>query len=295
MIDVIVFGTNGAKLDQAEAATPEDAVYAGGILYQEALTNTYGQKLSTGFYVDGKLVRLIENRHPAPPIERNPVSTTAAPPVLSPLQTKTLEYLCLSGRASATSIRRVVGATDGTLATLLTLDLVSIRTAGARGGNYFLTAAGRELVFCDQEDDGLDDLSEEPSEAGSSERPHPVSAQTNRRRKGMTSTAAPKKAAAKKATAAPVQEGPSSAELHKTLLAKVKEVARGAKTEAKPPYVKLNLGDKVVAIVADPGKKTVRIKVPAEKGGYGRVVVKDEATLNEAVALVQARVTAVTA
>lgn len=115
----------------------------------------------------------------------------------------------------------------------------------------------------------------------------------------MTSTAAPKaKAAAKKAPAAktePVVEGPTPVELRATLLARVKEVARGVKTEAKPPYVKLNLGDKVVAIVADAGKKTVRIKVPAAAGGYARVVVKDEETLTEALELVKARVTAVTA
>lgn len=60
--EVIVFGTDGKRAADAEAATPEDAVFAGQTLYDEALAGVYGQKLSVGFYVDGKLIRLVNHR-----------------------------------------------------------------------------------------------------------------------------------------------------------------------------------------------------------------------------------------
>lgn len=61
MIEVITFRTGGL-VDRAEAETPEAALLAGQILYDEGLQDHYGDKLSVGFYVGGKLVRMVPGR-----------------------------------------------------------------------------------------------------------------------------------------------------------------------------------------------------------------------------------------
>lgn len=310
MIDVIVFDSRGRKHGVAEAATPEDAVYAAGVMYGEA--RCYGRTLSTGFYVDGKLVRMIENRNPsaALPQEGTEPMTTAAPPVLSPAQQSALQTLCIGGRASAATLASHAGVRQATLSTLLRLGLVECRAAGAREVLYHLTSSGREAVFCQHDEDGLDDLSEEALADASSERPDPVARQTNRKGTPVSSTAArstrsrSRKAApapeaaptVEDVTGKPNESAPSIADLHKTLMGKVKEAARGVKTTRKAVYVRFNLGKETIAYLNDPGKKTVRLEVPkVEGGGYDAVGVKDDATMEAALALVKARVELVTA
>lgn len=62
-IDVVLF-RNGARWDGAEADGPENAVYAGRTLHDEARAAAAPVKprLEVGFYVDGKLSRLVQGR-----------------------------------------------------------------------------------------------------------------------------------------------------------------------------------------------------------------------------------------
>lgn len=60
-IEVILFGGSGRRLTTAEAETPECAVYAGQTIYDEGITG-YKERGSVGFYVGGKLVRLVQGR-----------------------------------------------------------------------------------------------------------------------------------------------------------------------------------------------------------------------------------------
>lgn len=60
---VITFDSRGKRIDAAEAATPEDALFAGQTLWDEARGNTYGAKPSLGFYdAEGKLIRMVYRR-----------------------------------------------------------------------------------------------------------------------------------------------------------------------------------------------------------------------------------------
>ena len=61
MIEVIVMCA-GRVTDRAEADTVEDAVYAGQVLFDETPRGYRGVKPQVGFYVDGKLVRLVTGR-----------------------------------------------------------------------------------------------------------------------------------------------------------------------------------------------------------------------------------------
>lgn len=60
-IEVILFDRSGRR-DTAEAATPEDALYAARTLYDEGGSPGAGAKRQVGFYVDGKLVRMVTGR-----------------------------------------------------------------------------------------------------------------------------------------------------------------------------------------------------------------------------------------
>lgn len=64
MIEVTVTDRS-TVVARAEAATPEDAVFAGRVLHDEATPHVMGasaRALTVGFYVDGKLVRSVEGR-----------------------------------------------------------------------------------------------------------------------------------------------------------------------------------------------------------------------------------------
>lgn len=62
MIEVLVFA-RGNRVASAEAEDPAPAIYAGQILHDEALPSTQAVgKLEVGFYVAGKLVRLVTGR-----------------------------------------------------------------------------------------------------------------------------------------------------------------------------------------------------------------------------------------
>lgn len=61
--EVVTFSTQGKRLDTAEAATAEDALRAGQILFDEAQTGLYGCKPKVGFFdADGKLIRMVDGR-----------------------------------------------------------------------------------------------------------------------------------------------------------------------------------------------------------------------------------------
>lgn len=63
MIDVILFdGTGSRVIDEAEADGPENALFAARTLYDEGGSPGAGAKRKVGFYVEGKLVRLVEGR-----------------------------------------------------------------------------------------------------------------------------------------------------------------------------------------------------------------------------------------
>lgn len=60
-IEVVVFD-GWRAVARAEADSPEAAIFAGQTLYDEAKSGTYGQKLTVGFYVDGKLAIRADGR-----------------------------------------------------------------------------------------------------------------------------------------------------------------------------------------------------------------------------------------
>jgi hypothetical protein len=59
MIEVILFRANH-RLDTAEAEDAESALFAARTLVSEAQGIRQGSLLSVGFYVDGKLIRMME-------------------------------------------------------------------------------------------------------------------------------------------------------------------------------------------------------------------------------------------
>ncbi len=66
MIEVIVFDRSD-RVATAEAETPEDALCAGRIMYDEHVDHVgvffaQARKLEVGFLVDGKLVQMVEGR-----------------------------------------------------------------------------------------------------------------------------------------------------------------------------------------------------------------------------------------
>lgn len=61
VIEVILFD-NGNAVKRQNAAWPEDAVFMAHQLWDEARSGLSGQKLSVGFYIRGKLIRLIYSR-----------------------------------------------------------------------------------------------------------------------------------------------------------------------------------------------------------------------------------------
>lgn len=61
VIEIILF-CNGKRQDWAEAEDEGGALLAGRTLYDEGHSGCYGQKLKVGFYVAGKLVRMVEGR-----------------------------------------------------------------------------------------------------------------------------------------------------------------------------------------------------------------------------------------
>lgn len=60
-IDVIVL-RNGRVVARAEADGPENAIYAGQVLHDEAHVSGFREKIVVGFYVDDKLVIQYEGR-----------------------------------------------------------------------------------------------------------------------------------------------------------------------------------------------------------------------------------------
>lgn len=63
MIEVITFMCE--RIDTAEAPDPESALVAGRTLYDDAIQNIRGASKKTvtvGFYVDGKLSKMVEGR-----------------------------------------------------------------------------------------------------------------------------------------------------------------------------------------------------------------------------------------
>lgn len=62
-LEVIVFGPRSRILARAEAANLPALVYAGRVLHDEAAPHAMGSgSLTVGFFVDGKLSRLVEGR-----------------------------------------------------------------------------------------------------------------------------------------------------------------------------------------------------------------------------------------
>ena len=62
MIEIIIFDPAMRRLDTATAATAEDALYAGRVLYDEATDGRLTGHHHVGFFVDGKLAQLTEGR-----------------------------------------------------------------------------------------------------------------------------------------------------------------------------------------------------------------------------------------
>jgi hypothetical protein len=63
IIEVVTFDSRHERVSTAEALTPEDAVYAGQVMHDEAFDHRGRySKFSTAFFVDGKLVRMVDGR-----------------------------------------------------------------------------------------------------------------------------------------------------------------------------------------------------------------------------------------
>lgn len=225
--------------------------------------------------------------------------------VLSDRQRTVLEFLCISGRAPLHLVLadNRIECLDG----LERLGLVRTTQAGSLPVMYHLNPAGRELLFVESDD--LDDLSEEATDGASSEGSPDATLNPNLSRKenSMTSTTAttPRRPRGKKADPATTEVPPvveasevtTPDDLFKTLQARIKEAA-GSKVSVtkKAVYLRFNLGRPTIVYLNLPGKKTVRVEVPKAEGtGYDAVGVKDQATMDAALALVAARIELVSA
>lgn len=64
MIDVSTFNRRGERIDTAEAESPEAAIAAGRMLWDDAMDANprQGFRVSVGFYVAGSLVRIVDGR-----------------------------------------------------------------------------------------------------------------------------------------------------------------------------------------------------------------------------------------
>lgn len=62
IIEVVTFDGSRDRIDRAEALTPEEAIFAGQTLYDDAFRGRHGRNVSVGFYVDDRLVRLVTGR-----------------------------------------------------------------------------------------------------------------------------------------------------------------------------------------------------------------------------------------
>jgi hypothetical protein len=65
MIEAVLFNTNGDVISRPEPVdTAELAVFAGQTIYDDAIeaTSGRGSRFRVGFFIDGKLLRLVDGR-----------------------------------------------------------------------------------------------------------------------------------------------------------------------------------------------------------------------------------------
>jgi hypothetical protein len=62
VIDIVIATPGGPAIDRAEADTPETALAAAAVLWDESLADVQGERRVARFYVGGRLVRETDRR-----------------------------------------------------------------------------------------------------------------------------------------------------------------------------------------------------------------------------------------